>query len=49
MDVTKQNNHNRPWSTEEIRENAENWSLAGDLALLNTIKSFSEVMFCIKI
>lgn len=43
MDSTNKNNWFRPWSAEELRENAENWSLAGDVALLNTIKDFSEV------
>ncbi|KAJ8978797.1 hypothetical protein NQ317_015522 [Molorchus minor] len=35
-------NWNRPWSMNEIIENAENWSLAGDVALLNTIKSYAD-------
>lgn len=42
----KQNNWDRPWTVDEIKENAENWSLAGDVALLNTIKNFSEVNYC---
>lgn len=43
MDSGNQNNWCRPWTTEELRDNADNWSLAGDVALLNTIKAFSEV------
>lgn len=43
MNSSKPNNWNRPWSVEEMKENAENWSLAGDVALLNTIQAFSEV------
>ncbi|XP_056639918.1 WASH complex subunit 2 [Diorhabda sublineata] len=39
MDTDK--NWNRPWNTDEIIANAENWSLAGDVALLNTIKQFA--------
>ncbi|XP_018568410.1 WASH complex subunit 2 [Anoplophora glabripennis] len=38
-------NWSRPWSMEEMIENAENWSLAGDVALLNTLKAFSENLF----
>lgn len=34
---------NRPWSMDEMIENAENWSLAGDVVLLNTLKAYSEV------
>lgn len=36
-------NWNRPWTTEEFIKNAEKWSLAGDAALLNTIKHLGEV------
>lgn len=43
MDSANQNKWDRPWTTEELIENAENWSLAGDVALLNTIRAFSEV------
>lgn len=32
-----------PWTTEEIIENASNWSLASDVALLKTLESFSDV------
>ncbi|CAH1099543.1 unnamed protein product [Psylliodes chrysocephalus] len=32
----------RPWTTQEIIANSENWSLAGDVALLNTIKAFAD-------
>lgn len=34
----------RPWSIEEIIENAPNWSLAGDVGLLKHLESFSEVI-----
>lgn len=43
MESANQNKWCRPWTTEELRDNAEKWSLAGDVALLNTIKAFSEV------
>lgn len=40
-------NHNKPWetpwTTEEIIENASNWSLASDVALLKTLEDFSDV------
>lgn len=45
MDSVTQNKWGRPWTPEELKDNAENWSLACDVALLNTIKAFSEVMF----
>ncbi|RZB39905.1 WASH complex subunit FAM21A, partial [Asbolus verrucosus] len=32
----------RPWSMEEIIDNSDKWSLAGDVALLNTLKSFAD-------
>lgn len=48
MDSVNQNKWDRPWTTEELKENAENWSLAGDVALLNTIKAFSEVRFVLE-
>lgn len=44
MDSTKQDKWNVVWTTGEMKEHAENWSLAGDVALLNTIKVFSEVI-----
>ncbi|CAG9854071.1 unnamed protein product [Phyllotreta striolata] len=34
-------NTSKQWSTEEIIKHSDNWSLAGDVALLNTIKSFA--------
>nr|XP_023017779.1 WASH complex subunit 2 isoform X2 [Leptinotarsa decemlineata] len=37
-------NSDKAWTTDEILENANKWSLAGDVALLNTIKSFSKNM-----
>lgn len=43
MSNSNDNNWNRPWSPQEIVDNAENWSLAGDAALLNTLKDFAEV------
>lgn len=49
MDSVNQNKWSRPWTTDELKDNAENWSLAGDIALLNTIKAFSEVIVCISI
>lgn len=33
----------KPWSTEEIVEHADNWNLACDAALLNTLKAFGDV------
>lgn len=35
----------KPWATEEIVDNAQNWSLAGDAALLKTLEAFSNVSF----
>lgn len=48
MDSGNQNKWGRPWTAEELKDNAENWSLACDVALLNTIKAFSEVKFMFK-
>ncbi|KAJ8963320.1 hypothetical protein NQ318_018789 [Aromia moschata] len=39
--MDNEKNWNRPWSMGEIIKNADNWSLAGDVALLNTIKSYA--------
>lgn len=33
----------KPWSTEEFIENAGNWSLAGDVAVLKTLEAFADV------
>lgn len=33
----------KPWTTEEIIENAGNWSLAGDVAVMKTLQSFADV------
>ncbi|XP_064214382.1 WASH complex subunit 2 isoform X2 [Tribolium castaneum] len=32
----------RPWSMDEIIQNSDNWNLAGDVALLNTLKAFAD-------
>lgn len=40
MEALKKNK----WSTEKLRENADKWSLEGDVALLNIIKEFSQVI-----
>ncbi|KAJ3650580.1 hypothetical protein Zmor_016670 [Zophobas morio] len=32
----------RPWSMDEIIENSDKWSIAGDVALLNTLKAFAD-------
>lgn len=37
----------KPWSTEEIIDKAQNWSLAGDAAVLKTLEAFSDVS-CLK-
>ncbi|CAG9834891.1 unnamed protein product [Diabrotica balteata] len=39
--MSSEKSWNRPWTTEEIIDNSENWSLAGDVALLNTLKHFA--------
>lgn len=49
MDSDIRNKWGRPWTSEELKDNAENWSLACDVALLNTIKAFSEVMFIVRV
>lgn len=40
-------NNKKPWeaplTTEQMIENAPNWSLANDVALLKTLETFSEV------
>jgi hypothetical protein len=33
----------RPWSMEEMIANSDKWNLAGDVALLNTLKAFADV------
>nr|CAH7769666.1 unnamed protein product [Callosobruchus chinensis] len=35
----------KPWSTEEIISKADNWSLAGDVALLHSFQKFAHNMF----
>ncbi|KAG8192513.1 hypothetical protein JTE90_018033 [Oedothorax gibbosus] len=32
----------RPWTTEEIRKNSTNWTLAGDVGLFNLLTEFSQ-------
>ncbi|XP_028141970.2 WASH complex subunit 2 isoform X2 [Diabrotica virgifera virgifera] len=39
--MSSEKSWNRPWTTQEIIDNSENWSLAGDVALLNTLKHFA--------
>lgn len=33
----------KPWTTQQIVDNASKWSLAGDVAVLKTLEAFSEV------
>lgn len=35
--------HNFSWKSEQMIENASKWSLAGDVSLLNHLKSISDV------
>lgn len=42
--MSKTKSWDRPWSMDEIIENSENWNLAGDVALLNTLKAFADVL-----
>lgn len=34
---------NIEWSSDQMINNADNWSLAGDVAILNSLKKFSQV------
>lgn len=34
---------NTEWSSDQMINNASNWSLAGDVAILNSLKKFSQV------
>ncbi|XP_044260910.1 WASH complex subunit 2 isoform X2 [Tribolium madens] len=42
VDMSTSKPWDRPWSMEEIIENSDNWNLAGDVALLNTLKAFAD-------
>lgn len=38
-----ENVNNKPWTPATIRENVDNWSLAGDAGLLSYLQNFSDV------
>jgi len=38
----------RPWTTNEMRQQSSNWNLAGDAGLLKHLQQFSQVWHLVK-